>query len=179
MDNIEIIDNFLDHEELILLNKYLNMNQRHWYYGHSSGYHEQIVSKFFASHNIDLNKEDFFYYYILKKIENYFSNKYKINRHYMHIQLFGQDGGFHDDDKAPNTYTFCIYVTNCKNEELENYGGGEFLIKIPKENFILSIPTFMNRAILFPSTFLHKGMAYNIHSENPRLCITWKLEKIN
>ena len=174
MENIKIIDNFLDMNEL---NQCISMiNNKSWYMAYaSSGGIEKFNEHFFAAYDLG----NFFTQYIKSKLETTFSKKFKLDRNYMHIQLYGENGAYHVDSYQENTYTFCIYVTKCKNEELENYGGGEFLIKIPNENFILSIPTFMNRAILFPSTFLHKGMAYNIHSENPRLCITWKLEKIN
>jgi spore coat protein CotF len=35
-----IIDNFMDKEEILLLNTYLNMKERLWKYGHTSGYYE-------------------------------------------------------------------------------------------------------------------------------------------
>ena len=169
--NIRIIDNFLDNNELKTLNECII--NKHYKYGHSSGPREKIVNRFFSV----FNQEDFFLLHIKEKIEKIFSTKYKINRHYMHVQTFGLDGGFHIDDVGDNKYTFCLYITDETNENIDNVGG-DFLIKIPKEKHILSIETFNNRGILFPSQYLHKGMAYNIYSENQRLCITWKLEII-
>jgi uncharacterized protein YuzE len=169
MENIKICDNFLNKNQLIILKNILK--NKTYKYGHTSGGVELIISKFFSTHN----EEDFFLFFIKNKIEKIFSTKFKMNRHYMHIQTFGQDGGFHIDDEGTNKYTFCIYIT----DEIDmDKVGGDFLIKIPKEKHILSIETFNNRGILFPSEYLHKGMAYNIHSEKPRLCITWKLEII-
>ena len=166
---IKIIDNFLDDNELEILYKILiNKNYK---FGHSSGPRELIVNEFFSFYN----EEDFFLVYLKDKIEKTFSSKYKINRHYMHIQTFGSDGGFHYDDIGDDKYTFCLYITNEKDL---HKNGGDFLIKIPNEKYIMSIETYNNRGILFPSEYLHKGMAYNINSVESRLCITWKLEII-
>lgn len=169
MENIKIYDDFLNEKQIIILQDILK--NKKYKYGHSSGYRELAVSNFFSTYN----QEDFFLIYIKEKIEKIFSKKYKINRHYMHIQTFGLDGGFHIDDQGDNKYTFCLYIT----DEIDmDQVGGDFLIKIPNEKYILSIETTNNRGILFPSEYVHKGMAYNIHSEKPRLCITWKLEII-
>ena len=112
-----------------------------------------------------------------KKIEKKIEKKYKINRHYMIIQTFGQDGGYHIDDSDINAFTFCLYINELTDTEI-NEINGEFLIKIPYEKKILSIDTYMNRGIFFPSNYLHKGMAYNKMYANERLCITWKLQLI-
>ena len=170
--NIQIIDNFLDNDELKTLYQLLK-SKGYYKFGHSSGGDEKLSNSFFSK----INDEDFFLIYIKEKIEKIFSTKYKMNRHYMHVQTFGQDGGFHIDDNGDNKYTFCLYITNETNERIDNIGG-DFLIKIPKEKHLLSIQPYNNRGILFPSNWLHKGMAYNIHSIEARLCITWKLEII-
>jgi len=95
----------------------------------------------------------------------------------MHIQMYGQDGSFHLDSFDENTFTFCIYITNISNSEIEE-SNGDFLLKIPNTNYIIGINTLMNRGIFFPSTYLHKGMAYNHLHPQKRLCITWKLTEI-
>ena len=171
MDNIIIKDNFLNNDELCLLQTFIS--NATWKYGHTSGGREYITNKFFSTHNT----QDFFLEHIKNKIETYFSKKFKLNRHYMHIQTFGQDGSYHTDDKGENTYTFCIYITENDANRLE-YIGGDFLIKIPNQPFILCVETIMNRGIMFPSTYLHKGMAYNNYCSDKRLCLTWKLEEI-
>jgi len=164
MHRIEIIDDFLNHDEITELNKILL--KKTYKYGHNSGNREAITIPFFASYN-----EDDFFIHIKNKIEDTFKQKYKINRHYMHIQTFGQDGSFHIDDTGDNKFTFCLYFSN----EIDlDKNGGDFLIKYDK--IIYSIDTKFNRGILFPSQYLHKGLAYNSCSFMPRLCITWKLE---
>jgi hypothetical protein len=167
--NICIVDDFLNDEEINKLNQILS--KKKYKYGHSSGYREQITIPFFACYNED----EFFLIYLKEKIENHFEKKFKVNRHYMHIQTFGQDGSFHIDDEGNNKFTFCLYIT--EETELDKMGG-DFLIKIPPNKFTYSIETKFNRGIIFPSYYLHKGLAYSKLSHKPRLCITWKLEKI-
>lgn len=171
MENIIIYDFFLNECELKTLHN--KIKNKEYYYGHNSGDEEAFAINFFATHNID----DFFNIYMLKKINEVSKRYFKINRHYMHIQTFGQDGSFHIDNDEPNRFTFCLYITNLQDEDVEKYEGN-FLIKIPNDNKILSIEPINNRGIIFPSNYIHKGMAYNILCDKPRLCITWKLELI-
>ena len=171
MEKIFIEDNFLNEIELEIL--YNFVNEKLLKYGHSSGDREIIVNKFFSVEN----KDCFFLHKILQKIEQRYSKKFKINRHYMHIQNYGQDGGYHIDDDGKNKYTFCIYIHNIKNKKIENIGG-EFLINIPNSKKIICIEPFNNRSILFPSQYLHKGMAFVRYYTDYRLCLTWKLELI-
>ena len=101
----------------------------------------------------------------------------KLIRNYMHIQTFGQDGAYHIDCSADNdkAYTFCIYFTELNDQDVEN-SKGEFFIKIPNTSYVVSIDTYSNRGIFFPSIYEHKGMTYNRFVSTKRLCITWKLE---
>jgi hypothetical protein len=171
MENIIIHDCFLNIYELKTLTNIIK--KKEYNYGHTSGDDEAFAVSFFSTKN----NENFFNIYMLNKINEVSNKKFKINRHYMHIQTFGQDGSFHIDDYGSNTFTFCLYITNLQDEDVEKYGG-DFLIKIPNDNKIISIETNNNRGIFFPSNYIHKGMAYNILCDKPRLCITWKLELI-
>lgn len=170
MDQIIIIEDFLNTNELQTLMEIIKLKV--WSYGHSSGDFEKVNNRFFSTHNT----EAFFLEYIKNKIEVTFKHKYTLNRHYMHIQTFGQDGGYHIDDSSPNTYTFCIYISEISKEDLE-FANGDFLIKIPNEKQIICIETVNNRGVFFPSHFFHKGMAYNRFFPHKRLCLTWKLQE--
>jgi hypothetical protein len=125
-----------------------------------------------------MDLSDYFSEYVKTKIENITSKKFILNRNYMHIQTFGQDGCYHTDDINVNAYTFCIYITEINDEDIET-AKGEFLLKLPNKKQIISIDTYCNRGVLFPSNYLHKGMAYNNLYSQKRLCITWKLKEIN
>ena len=172
MNNIKIIDDFLDNSELNEIIKIIN--EKTWKYGHSSGNEYELFNNpFFASYDLG----DYITNYIKNKLEIIFNKNFKLDRNYMHIQCYGQDGAYHTDTKIPeNTYTFCIYICDIPKESIE-YAGGDFIIKLPNEA-IISIHTMSNRGIFFPSIYIHKGMAYNRYFPNKRLCITWKLTEI-
>jgi hypothetical protein len=173
MENVLIFDDFLDPTEIQQLDTYVS-NKR-FSYGHTSGYGEKITNQFFSIYN----EEDFFKIYIKEKIEAAVNRKFKLKRHYMHVQPFGLDGSYHIDDDGDNKWTFCIYYTSLSVEMFENQNaGGEFFLKIPGQLPIVSIETYTNRGIFFPSTYLHKGMAYNKDFGQMRLCLTWKMEEI-
>lgn len=172
MERIKIIDNFLDDQELLNLKKILDTKE--WKNKASSGGYELIDNKFFSAFNIDF----FFLEHIKTKIETSIIKKDTIlKRHYMHIQTFGQDGGFHVDGKKTNgtEMTFCLYITDLTSELLDT-AGGDLVIKIPNQRHLMSIKTIMNRGILFPSQYFHKGNAYTSNYADNRLCLTWKLE---
>ena len=96
----------------------------------------------------------------------------------MHSQTIGQDGSYHIDDNGDNKFTVCLYLSNIDADHFQNISGDLF-IKIPNEKVIVSIEPIDNRLIFFPSTYLHKGMAFNcLTSDIKRLCIAWKLEEI-
>lgn len=171
MENIKIIDNFLSEDELAQCIDIVN--KKEWKYGHSSGDSEQFNNQFFAAYDLG----DFFTEYIKKKLESIFNKKFQLDRNYMHIQLYGQYGSYHIDTELPNTYSFCIYLTDISDSDMED-ADGDFLLKIPNTKEIVCINTNMNRGVFFPSTYFHKGMAYNRHFPQKRLCITWKLTEL-
>ena len=179
MEDVQIIDNFLNDDELNKLIKILQFKK--WSYYHSSGGYEIIDNKFFASYN----EEKFFSEYIKLKLEKIIKKKVVLLRNYMHIQTYGQDGGYHidcksnlDSEKNNNKFlTFCLYITNLTSELLDK-AGGDFYIKIPNNKYIISIKTIMNRGIVFPSLYFHKGNAYSSNFSDKRLCLTWKMEII-
>lgn len=172
MDQIQIYDNFLNESELSTLLKIIHMESMK--YGHSSGSREPFESAFFS---VNLT-HSFFNQYLKRKIEDTVNKKFILNRNYMHIQTFGQNGGYHIDDNGSDKYTFCLYITNIFDSAINNIAGGEFLLKPPNEIYIISIPTNLNRGMFFPSTFFHKGMAYNRLYTEKRICITWKFSQI-
>jgi len=63
---------------------------------------------------------------------------------------------------------------NYENEDLD----GNLYIKIPDEKHILSISPNNNRAVFFPSNYIHRGTAFSKKSSNLRICIAWKFIEI-
>ena len=171
MDNIQVIDNFLKDEEL---DKIVNIIKKmDWVYGEVSNGIETKDTPFFK---IDLSGEKFISEELLFKIEKQFNRKFKINRVYVNGQVFGQDGSYHIDDKDDKCYTFCLYIHKINNEDIESYGGN-LLIKLMNEKKHIFIEPLFNRGVLFPSFYLHKGMAFNRYNSNMRISIAWKLQE--
>ena len=169
MEKFHIVDNFLDENEISIVINYLNNNK--WLYGHRSGdKEEKLENVFFVSLQNNKNITDI----VISKLINLLYLKVNIKRSYFHIQTFGLDGSYHIDDATENAYTFCLYISDENNSLIDNHGG-EFLLKVPNINHIISIDTLMNRGIFFPSNYLHKGMAYDRFLNNKRICLTWKL----
>lgn len=118
---------------------------------------------------IELDKEPFFSVYLSSNIEKYFNKKLHLLRIYAVSQTYQQNSNFHDDEPEKNYYTFCYYINNILIED-----DGLFYIKIPNEPCILNIEPIMNRLVIFPSYYKHKGSAYNNSNKNLRICIAWK-----
>jgi Rps23 Pro-64 3,4-dihydroxylase Tpa1-like proline 4-hydroxylase len=172
LHKIHILDGFLNNDDLKYVTDYIE--RQSFKFGHSSGPSETVNNKFFATYDFD----DFFQIYIKQKLETMYGKTFVINRNYGHIQTFGQDGAYHTDAEESNAYTFCLYLTELDDETIES-SGGEFFIKIPNIEPILGIAVTNNRGVFFPSTYVHKGMAYLRPYDAKRVCITWKLQIVD
>jgi len=93
MENIKIIDNFLEKEELMKVEEFIHSKKFH--YGHRSGdgSRDRVLNDFFS---IQIT-EELFTKKIKEKIENIVSKKLEVRRLYNHIQTFGLDGCYHTD----------------------------------------------------------------------------------
>jgi len=120
---------------------------------------------------IELENETFFNSYLKNIIEQYLNKQLQLNRIYVVGQTYGQDSIFHIDDKKVNTFTCCFYINDEYNDD-----SGSFYLKIPNEKYIISIKPILNRIIIFPSRYRHKGSGLSRFNNNLRLCIAWKFE---
>jgi Rps23 Pro-64 3,4-dihydroxylase Tpa1-like proline 4-hydroxylase len=171
MDELIIIDNFLTDEELNNVKQILYSKK--WGYGHNSGEGETITNKFFACYDLG----GYFSINIKKKIEDTLKKKFNIDRMYSHIQTYSIDGSFHIDNTGENNYTVCLYIG--ENDCIINEKGGELIIKLPNKQHMISIDSYVNRLVFFPSYYYHKGLAYNRYVSAPRICIAYKLQLID
>lgn len=172
MENILVIDNFLNEEEYNTVMKI--MNSKTWIYGQISNQDSSTGIPFWY---MLLSDSDFFTKNLKEKIEKEFSRKFNLQIVYANGQTFGQDGEYHTDSDNLNAYTFCLYLNDISNEELENVGG-ELCIKIPEKKYGVYFPSLFNRGILFPSNYYHKGNAFGRLIKQIRVCFAWKLEEI-
>lgn len=171
MDKIHVIDNFLDNDELHKCNSIIKLNG--WTWGHTSN--NDIKNTPFWL--MILSDNDYFTIYIKNIIEKTFSKKFKVDRVYANGQTYGQDSVYHTDCSDPNCYTFCLYLTDIKEEYIET-AGGHLFFKFPELNYKIGYEPKFNRGILFPSNYLHKACAFSRYIMDLRICIAWKLEEI-
>jgi len=172
MENINIYDNFLTEGELS--NCMMIIAQPNWSYGHTSSSMTGFNTPFWI---MELNKYEFFTIHLKKKIETLLNKQFKIKRVYANGQAYGQDGSYHQDDTTANTYTFCIYLTCIENKHIDD-AQGHIFFKLPDSKKITCIEPLYNRAIIFPSNYLHKGTSFCRYIQNMRVCIAFKLEEI-
>jgi hypothetical protein len=168
-EEIKIIDNFFSDAVLGEIVDYFKTIQWNCLCTRDSNINLYSDSPYWR---IELIENNFFNSYLNDIIEKYFNKNMKLNRLYVVGQTYSQDSNFHIDDEDPNTYTFCFYINDVVDED------GNFFIRIPEKNTILHIDTYMNRAVIFPSNYRHKGSGYNRFSNKLRICIAWKYKII-
>ncbi len=178
MNNIIIFDNVLMDIEMHQCT--LKINEANWHFNASSKKTNPISTTFWYS---NLEDDKFFTETLKQKIEKITNKKFKIDRVYANGQTFGQDGTYHkdNDSNSPHIYTFCLYTNPLVTEETAEHMGGDIVFKLTEENNmdnIISIESHYNRAVFFPSNYLHKGMAYNRYCKSLRVSIAWKLTEI-
>lgn len=172
MENIKIFDNFLNNEDLSKILE--NISTFKWQFGHSSIRH-QFSPPFWVNQLAD---NPFFSTHLKSKIEVATGKKFILNKVYANGQTFGQDGGFHQDDIREDCFTFCLYINSIDINEMDFFTG-YFQFKIPElKHFIVSIEPHMNRGILFPSNYFHKGNAFSRYGNDIRISIVWKFQEI-
>jgi len=121
----------------------------------------------------NLMAERFFSEYLFNKIPG---GPWELKRVYANGQVYGQNGDFHTDDVDPNTFTFLLYTNKIDSKIMDKWGGQtEFMIN--GNNFLIYPDP--NKAILFPSTILHRGFGPSRFVADMRVTIAWKLSKKN
>ena len=171
MENIIVIDNFLEKDELNKCVQIIKDNK--WEWGHSSNgfFSESLFWK------MDLMENYYFFKKITSIIEETFSKKFIVKRLYANAHTYGQDGSYHIDDNNENCYTFCLYLTNINNEYIET-AGGHLFFKFPNLKYNICYEPIFNRGILFPSSYIHKATSFSRYIMDLRICVAWKLEEI-
>uniref|UniRef100_A0A6C0HBX9 Prolyl 4-hydroxylase alpha subunit Fe(2+) 2OG dioxygenase domain-containing protein n=1 Tax=viral metagenome TaxID=1070528 RepID=A0A6C0HBX9_9ZZZZ len=164
MQNIQIIDDFFDapiFDEIIhKINK------------------QQYVCKCIHNHNsdkttdipfwrCDLNDDLFFVEYLSTIIKTKLEENYYLKRVYLIGQTYQQNSNYHKDSNLSTSITICLYMNDIDI-------GGHLYIKIPNQKAIMAVEPKMNRVVIFPSIYRHKGVG--IENEDLRKCIAWKFD---
>jgi hypothetical protein len=171
MEKIVVIDHFLLKDELEIVKK--KVDHMKWgYYHTSNGTPEEIP--FWTCY---LNEDPYFTEYIKHLIEKQLSRKFKIERVYCNGQTFGQDGAYHIDSEHEDNYTFCLYVNHIKPYDID-LACGYLYFKLPGLNHKICYEPIDNRAIFFPSNYIHKSSSFSRFIKDLRICIAYKLTEI-
>ena len=122
---------------------------------------------------IELEHENLFNDYLKNIIEHkLFQQETQLKRIYSVGQMYEQNSTYHIDDSEENTYTFCFYINQI---HIDN-DNGYFIVKIPKEKYRICIEPIMNRGVLFPCNYIHKGTGFGVFCDKLRICIAWKFK---
>ena len=171
MDKIIVQDGFLKKEEIKKCIEIIN--NKTWKYFHSSK--SSRVGNYYWIMKLD--DDEYLNTYIKNIIEKNFSKKFKIIKIYANGQTYGQDGGYHVDTLEENRYTFCLYLTDIKEENIET-AGGHLYFDIPNLKYKICYEPIFNRGIFFPSNYFHMAKAFSRYIMDLRIVLVWKLEKI-
>lgn len=174
MKDIQIIDNFLNEEELQKADDIIESSQ--WVYRNHSGKGGDKPTKgtsvFWYTF---LDKNPHFYDVIFNKIKNTFKKNFKLLSIQTNGQTRGQDGDFHIDYLEDNAYTCLIYFSDITRENI-NTVGGYTLIKT--QNGTVCVEPFLNRLVIFKSNMLHRGLAPSSESNILRVSVAFRLLEV-
>ena len=177
VDKIKIFDSFLTPDELQSCAD--TIKRPAWSFGQIS----QTSPISTPIWMMALTDDTFYNTHLKSKIETATNRKISVQRDYANGQTFGQDGTFHQDSTTDDSYTFCIYVNKQITAESADDIGGEFVFKVPTYHETdpfsrIVISPVYNRGIFFPSTYFHKGLAFNRYCKGLRVSIAFKLTEI-
>lgn len=183
MENIIIIDDFfcVEHKKII---KDTIKNEL-WQASFMENKNNFIINNFvkpnntYNAHNgdfpfwrIELENNEFFSNVLKNVIEEKMKKTLSLDRLYAVSQNYEQVSNFHTDCDKGDFLTFCYYINDIENEEYDGY----FYVKLPNNNTIISITPKDNRAVCFPSTYLHRGSGFNKNCNKLRICVAWKFK---
>lgn len=167
-----IIENYLNDEDILEVHEIIEREGSWKYTGHSDDKNPH-GTKFWYMDLLDTFPE--FVDKHLRRIENIFKKKFKVNNAYINGHTYNQDGSFHQDDNAPGTYTFLIYSTPMVNETNTLQVGG--LTEFWTEAGLMKVEPIFGRAIMFDSRISHRGTA-PYHKNILRTTIAFKLKLV-
>ena len=166
MEDIIVIDDFLNEEELSYMvdtSTYKNQDwsfQRSWDFNADSPLKKMDFNLTFLTKNLMDN--EYYTSYLFNKIKNFFNYDYKLVDVYLNGHEPSRDGSFHIDGDADRTVI--LYITPWEPA----WGGFTHFMKAEKEHDVIA--PLMGRMINFKSSIIHK--AYSFCNQNCPIRIT-------
>ena len=163
MDDIVIIDDFLNEEELDYISSLSNYKDDTWRPHGSCPQGKVMFDDFYTSFlQKDLIDNEYYTSYLLKKINKTFNYNYKLVDVYLNGHEPLRHGSFHIDGSADRTVI--LYLTPWNPA----WGGFTHFMKSERDHVI--IPPILGRLINFKSDIIHK--AYSFCNQNCPMRIT-------
>ena len=169
MDDIIVIDDFLNEEELTMVGDLSTYTNNKWKIQGPAPVGKESLPDFQTSF-LQKNLMDTEYYtsYLFNKIKKFFNYDYKLVNVYLNGHEALRNGSFHIDKGADRTVI--LYITPWEPA----WGGFTHFIKSENEHMI--IPPILGRLINFRSDILHKAYAYCNQNCPMRITAAFKLK---
>ena len=163
MDDIVVIDDFLNEAELSHLGSGSTYKNDHWVI-HGSNPEGSLMCQDFQTTflNKDLMDNEYYTSYLFNKIKKFFNYNYKLVDVYLNGHEALRNGSFHTDTDGDRTVI--LYITPWKPA----WGGFTHFMKSEKEHDVIA-PLY-GRMINFRSDIIHK--AYSFCNQNCPIRIT-------
>jgi hypothetical protein len=161
-NKITVIDNFFNLDQL---KRCLDIvDNLKWVFGARSRFEEGY--KFWSS---ELMSKKWLMKTTMDRLhmENGLKLRFSVCRAEANGQTYGQDGIFHIDNKKEDHYTLLIYMSDTD-------GHTQFKI----DGQLVNIEPLKNRAVIFKSDILHRGLAPSRDSDDLRVSLAFKLCEI-
>ena len=165
MDDIVIIDDFLNEKELSNIQRISTYKDPYWEIQNSS--EKQDVFDFntpFLTKNLMDN--EYYTSYLFNKIKKFFNQDYKLMDVYLNGHEALRHGSFHQDECDR---TVILYITHWKPA----WGGFTQFMISERDHTI--VPPILGRLVNFRSDVLHKAYAYCNQSCPMRITAAFKL----
>ena len=169
MDDIIVIDDFLNEEELAMVGNLSTYTDEKWTIHGSAPVGSTMVPDFETFFlKKDLMDTEYYTSYLFNKIKKFFNYDYKLVNVYLNGHEALRNGSFHIDNNADRTVI--LYITPWEPA----WGGFTHFVKSEKEHMI--IPPILGRLINFKSDMLHKAYAYCNQNCPMRITAAFKLK---
>ena len=169
MDDIIVIDDFLNEEELITVTTASTYTNNKWNIHGSAPVGKESLPDFQTSFlKKQLMDTEYYTSYLFNKIKKFFNYDYKLVNVYLNGHEALRNGSFHIDNDADRTVI--LYITPWEPA----WGGFTHFIRSDKEHVVIA--PLLGRLVNFQSNLIHKAYAYCNSNCPMRITAAFKLK---
>ena len=169
MDDIIVIDDFLNEEELTMVGDLSTYTNNKWKIQGPAPVGKESLPDFQTSFlQKNLMDTEYYTFYLFNKIKKFFNYDYKLVSVYLNGHEALRNGSFHIDKDADRTVI--LYITPWEPA----WGGFTHFISSDKEHVI--IPPILGTLVNFRSDIIHKAYAFCNSNCPMRITAAFKLK---